>query len=105
MRFGQSAGASGRKFPGWLSLLALLFISAVSPVLGAESPSGYFCLKGLTATEPVGTADGRSIHQRLKEQSSEDIEVYSDFLDLGRFQGPANENRLIQFLGREIRAS
>ena len=98
MRFGQSAFTSGRKFSGRLSLLALLFISSVSPVLGAESPKRVLLLEGLTASESSAQRTAEAMTLRLNERSSEDIEIYSDNLDLGRFRGRANENRLMQYL-------
>ena len=102
MTFEQSAGASGRKFLGLLCLLALLFIPAVSPVRGAETPRRVFLIEGLTATQPAAQRTVEAFTRRLKDQSSEDIEIYSEFLDLGRFRGPQNENRLVQFLGAKF---
>src|SRR5690349_2777170 len=102
MRFGQSALTSGRKFAGWFLLLSLLFISADSPVLGAENSRRVFLIEGLTATEPSVQRTVEAFTRRLKEQSSEDIEVYIDFLDLGRFHGPANENRMVRFLAAKF---
>jgi signal transduction histidine kinase len=98
MRFGQSAFTSGRKFSGRLSLLALLFISSVSPVLGAESPKRVLLLEGLTDSESSAQRTAEAMTLRFNERSSEDIEIYSDNLDLGRFRGRANENRLMQYL-------
>ena len=102
MRFGQSAFTSGRKFAGWFLLLSLLFISAVSPVLGAENSRRVFLIEGLTATEPSVQRTVEAFTRRLKEQSSKDIEVYIEFLDLGRFHGPVNENRMVRFLAAKF---
>ena len=75
---------------------ALCFLA--SPVLARESPRRVFLLEGMSAADASvqGTAD--AIRTRLRERSSEDIEVYSDFLDLGRFQGAASESHLVEFL-------
>ena len=102
MRFVQPACVSGRKFLGCLSLLALGFVSAVSPLLAAEIPKRVFLLEGLNASEPLAQQAAEAIQRRFEERSSEDIEVYSDFLDLGRFQGPTSENRLVQFLNSKF---
>ena len=59
-------------------------------------------LEGLTATEPSVQRTFDAFTERLKERSSQDIEVYSDFLDLGRFRGPETEKRLVQFLSAKF---
>ena len=102
MRVVQPARVSGHKFLGCLCLLALGFVSAASPVLASEIPWRVFLLEGLNASEPAAQQAAEAVKQRLKERSSEDIEVYSDFLDLGRFQGPTSENQLVQFLGAKF---
>ena len=85
-----------------MELLALGFASMVSPVCARESPRRVFLLEGLTATQPSVQRTFEALTQRLKTRSSEDIEVYSDFLDLARFHGPANDDRLVQFLAAKF---
>jgi signal transduction histidine kinase len=82
--------------------LVLQLVDNVAPAFAAESPLRVFLLVGLTATEASVQQTADAIRRRLKERSTKDIEVYSDFLDLGRFQGPANEDRLVQFLGSKF---
>jgi len=94
MRFGHYTS----RFAGWLSLLALLLIPAVSPVLGAQTPKRILLLEGLTDSEPSAQRTAEALTERFNEKSSEDIEVYSDTLDLDRFQGRTNENRVMQYL-------
>src|SRR5882672_12872312 len=76
MRVVPSARASWRKFLGCMSLLALGLASAVSPVCAGEGPRRIFLLEGLTASEPSVQRTVEAFTQRLKERSSEDIEVY-----------------------------
>lgn len=83
-------------------LPALTCFVMASPVLAVETPRRVFLLEGLTAVEESAQRTAEAIRLRLKERSSDDIEIYSDFLDLGRFQGPANEDRLVQFLGAKF---
>src|SRR5215469_16267694 len=114
MRFGQSARACGYHFHGWLLLLALLFVSAVPPVLGAqnpkqvhlrldnESPKKVFLLEGLAPVEPSVQTTVDALMNRFTERSPEDIEIYSDFLELGSYRGQTDEDRLLQFLAAKF---
>ena len=78
--------------------LAVVFSLASSAVCAAEAPRRVFLLQGLTATQPAADLTAEAFKARLKEASSENIEVFTDFLDLGRYPGPEHEERLIPFL-------
>jgi signal transduction histidine kinase len=88
----------------WGALVAIAVVLApigsggASPALAGEGPRRVFLLEGLSATEVWVQGTVEAFTQRLKERSSEDVEVYSDFLDLGRFRGPANEDQLVRYL-------
>ncbi len=56
----------------------------------------------MTGTQFAAQLTVQAFKARLKEVSSEDIEVFTDFLDLGRFPGPEYEQHLVPFLGGKI---
>jgi signal transduction histidine kinase len=78
-------------------IVALSVCTLVSPVHASDSTRRVFLLDGLGATDASVRGIADSIKARLKERSS-NIDVYSDFLDLRRFQGPANEDRVAENL-------
>jgi signal transduction histidine kinase len=83
-----------------LDLVAVIALAVpiATSALAGESPRRVFLLEGLSATEVWVQGSVEAFRRRLKERSSEDIEVYSDFLDLGRFTGPTNEDQLVRYL-------
>ncbi len=78
-------------------MLVLTFFIAF-PANAAEGPRRVYLLQGLTATQPAADATVGAFKARLKEASSENIDVFTDFLDIGRFPGPEHEKRLVPFL-------
>jgi hypothetical protein len=52
---------------------------------------------------PVSVTTGEAARKRMTEQSREPLELYSDFLDLGRFSGPDYERRTAQYLSDKYR--
>ena len=80
------------------ALLLILALFIAFPARAAENPRRIYLLQGLTATQPAADVTVEAFRARLKEVSSEDIEVFTDFLDIGRFPGPEHEKRLIPFL-------
>src|ERR1051326_3599944 len=64
----------------------------------AETPKRIFLLEGLTPMQPAATVTVEAFKRRLKQRTSENIEVYTDFLDLGRFRGPEADARLVDYL-------
>src|SRR5215471_4120513 len=83
-------------------LLALCVFIGAAPARAAETPHRVLLLEGLTDTQPSVRRTLEAFTQRLKQKSSEHIEVFSDFLDLGRFSSPAQEARLISFLNAKF---
>src|SRR5215469_2732420 len=79
-------------------ILAFALCMLASPDHARESTRRVFLLHGLDATDASVQGTGEAIKTRLRERSAEHVEVYSDFLDLERFKGPANEARLVEFL-------
>jgi signal transduction histidine kinase len=83
-------------------LLVLAALTVASQSFGAESARRVYLLQGLTATQPGADLTVAAFKARLKERSSEPIEVFTDFLDIGRFPGPEHEKRLVPFLAGKI---
>jgi signal transduction histidine kinase len=81
------------------ALLLILTLFIAFPAIAADGPRRIYLLQGLTATQPAAEVTVGAFRARLKEASSEDIEVLTEFLDIGRFPGPEHEKRLVPFLG------
>jgi PAS domain S-box-containing protein len=79
-------------------VLAIASVIACSPASAAEGPRRIFLLEGLTPTQPAAAQTMDAFKQRLKERNAKNIEVYTDFLDLGRFRGPRADARMAEFL-------
>jgi len=83
-----------------IQVLVLIFAFSIAfPAIAAEGPRRIYLLQGLTATQPGADVTVEAFKARLKEASSETIDVFTDFLDIGRFPGPEHEKRLVPFLG------
>jgi signal transduction histidine kinase len=76
----------------------LQLVNNVTPALAAESPRRIFLLQGSNANQSSVQQMVEAFEQRLRQRSAEDVEVYSDNLDLRRFSGLEAENRLSEFL-------
>jgi PAS domain S-box-containing protein len=63
-----------------------------------EPPRRIYLLEGLAAAQPAGVSTRAAFEQRLKERSSEHFEIFTDFLELGRFPGAAHEARMVRLL-------
>ncbi len=83
-------------------LLIVAALVVVSPANAAEGSRRIYLLQGLTATQPNADVTVAAFKARLQLQSSETIEVFTDFLDIGRFPGPEHEKRLVPFLAGKI---
>lgn len=81
-----------------LFLIALSVLWQFPPASSAETPRRIFLLQGLTPTQSAATETIDAFKRRLRERTAEKIEVFTDFLDLGRFRGPEAEARLAQYL-------
>ena len=83
----------------FLSALVLLTVSW--PGGANEQPRRILLLEGLTATQPAGVRTLEAFKNRLKERGAENIEIFIEFLELGRFPGQAHETRTARFLGEK----
>src|SRR3954447_12990711 len=77
----------------WVAQLAPVVATTVLTRPHQRLPPDRTAAKGITTN---------SKHSRCSrmdtEQTREPLELYSDFLDLGRFSGPAHESRMAQYL-------
>jgi signal transduction histidine kinase/ABC-type uncharacterized transport system substrate-binding protein len=74
----------------------------VVPALASESPRRILLLEGLTPTQPAVVQTVEGFERRLKERNAGNLEVLTEFLDLGRFRGPDSEDRLVRFLSAKF---
>ena len=76
---------------------ALVLLTACWPAVANQRPRRILLLEGLTATQPAGVRTLEAFKNRLKERGVENIEMFIEFLELGRFPGQAHETRTAQF--------
>lgn len=82
-----------------LSLAPAVFIAlAALPASASDRPRRIFFLESLTPTQQAALLTMEAFAARWKEKSSEDLEIYVDYLELGRFPGQAHEERAARFL-------
>src|SRR5215212_3227762 len=85
-------------------LLALAFAAAgYGRAADQVTPRRVLMLYPYNNLYPVSVITGEAARKRMTEQSREPLELYSDFLDLGRFSGPAHESRMAQYLSDKYR--
>ncbi len=77
---------------------AVVLLTAWWPAGADERPRRILLLEGLTVTQPAGVRTLEAFKNRLKERGVENIEMFIEFLELGRFPGQAHETRTAQFL-------
>jgi len=85
-------------------LLALAFAAAgYGRAADQVTPRRVLMLYPYNNLYPVSVTTGEAARKRMTEQSREPLELYSDFLDLGRFSGPDYEKRTAQYLAEKYR--
>ena len=80
---------------------ALVLLTACSHAVADQRPRRILLLEGLTATQPAGVRTLEAFKNRLRERGVENIEMFIEFLELGRFPGPAHETRTAHFLAEK----
>src|SRR5262249_42885972 len=83
-------------------ICALVLQLALWPAAADEKPRRIFLLEGLTSTQPAGMRTLEAFKGRLKEKGTENIEIFIEFLELGRFPGAAHEARTARFLSEKF---
>jgi C4-dicarboxylate-specific signal transduction histidine kinase len=83
----------------WCVCLIALGVAGQAPLASsAEAPRRIFLLEGLEPSLPASVETVAAFKKRLKQRTSANLEVFTDFLDLGRFRGPDADTRLVQYL-------
>jgi C4-dicarboxylate-specific signal transduction histidine kinase len=67
-----------------------------------QRPHRILLLEGLTPTQPAVIQTLQGFKRRLQQKGAGNIEVAVEFLDLGRFHGLDDENRLVRFLSERL---
>jgi len=81
-----------------ISIFALASQAADTP----NKPRRILLLEGLTPTQPAGVQTFEAFKKRLAERGEKNVEVFIDFLELGRFPGPEHDSRSARFLGEQF---
>src|SRR6185436_2116929 len=87
------------------------FLLAVGPLSGTapdvaraqEKPRRILMLHSFNTFLPSITTAADTARKRMSERSREPIELYSEFLDLGRFAGEAHETLMTRYLADKYR--
>jgi nitrogen-specific signal transduction histidine kinase/ABC-type uncharacterized transport system substrate-binding protein len=82
-------------FVGVVLLVVLCLTQSAS---AADSSRRILLLEGLTPTQPAVMQTVEGFERRLKQRHAGNIEVVTEFLDLGRFRGPEADERFVRFL-------
>ena len=81
---------------------ALLLLIAAWPAQADAASRRILLLEGLTATQPAGMQTLEAFKNRLREKGSKDVEIFIEFLELGRFPGEADQARTARYLGEKF---
>ena len=79
----------------WCSV-ALLILATIDAT--AADPRRVLLLYPYNNLFPVSVTVGEAVRKRLVERSPSSLELYTDFLDLGRFSGQEHENLTARYL-------
>ena len=83
-------------------LAVFVFLHSALHAFAADAPRRILLLEGLTPTQPAVLQTMEGFQQRLKQTGARNIEVVTEFLDLGRFRGPEADERFVRFLSARL---
>src|SRR5262249_50273137 len=83
-------------------MCVLVFQTVAWSAAANETSRRIFLLEGLTPTQPAGMQTLEAFKDRLKERGAQNIEIFVDFLELGRFPGPEHEAQMARFLSEKF---
>jgi len=81
--------------------IASLFFYFVSVASAQEQTRRFLVLYPYNNLFPTGIAVGEAARKRLDERVGDSLELYTDFLDLGRFSGEAYQQRTARALAEK----
>src|SRR5262245_38940719 len=76
----------------------ILFCIASWPAGGNEQRRRIYFLESLTPTQFAAVRTIEAFRKRLSEKTSENFEIFVDYMELGRFPGQAHIDRMVRFL-------
>jgi signal transduction histidine kinase len=80
-----------------LNFLALLCIIS-QPVCAAEHPRRIFFLESLSPAQPAAVRTIEAFKQRLSEKTTENFEIFVDYMEAVRFPSQAHTDRTVEYL-------
>ena len=84
-------------------VLILCAVLLIGPAEAEKRTRRILILYPYNNLYPVGVSAGEAVRKRLIAGSPEPLELYTDFLDLGRFSGEAYERRTASYLADKYR--
>lgn len=88
-----------------LNFLALLCIIS-QPICAAEHPRRIFFLESLSPAQPAAVRTIEAFKQRLSEKTTENFEIFVDYMEAVRFPSQAHIDRTVEYLsGKYAEAS
>jgi PAS domain S-box-containing protein len=88
------------QYAGFACLLMVQSVAWAADVDGTSRR--VLLLEGLTPTQPAGLKTLESFRGRLTEKGAKDIEIFIDYLELGRFPGAEHEARTARYLSEKF---
>jgi signal transduction histidine kinase len=82
-------------------VLASALASVCAAARADDLPRRIYVLEGLSPAQPAGVLTRAAFEQRLKDKTWERFEIFTDFLELGRFPGAAHEARMVRLLSEK----
>jgi signal transduction histidine kinase len=80
---------------------ALVFALGLHPAFADPQPRRIFLLESLASTQPATAIVGAAFRRRLRERSAQNVEVFLDFLELGRIPGRDHAESAARYLGEK----
>jgi signal transduction histidine kinase len=78
--------------------LAILYCAAWSPAAGDEPRRRIYFLESLAPTQPAAIRTIEAFRRRIGEKTSENFEIFIDYMELERFPGQENIDRTVRYL-------
>jgi len=80
---------------------ALVFVVGLHPTFADSKPRRIFLLESLASTQPAAAITGDAFRRRLHERFPQNVEVFIDFLELGRIPGREHADSTARYLGEK----
>ena len=92
--------------PAWVLLVgccvfAMVFAVGLHPAFADPQPRRIFLLESLASTQPAAAITGEAFRRRLHERFAQNVEIFIDFLELGRIPGREQAESTARYLGEK----